>query len=129
MGSLCSSKPLVLESEKPKDPDFMIASAYHYDLRKTYTFIKILNHGAFGQVKLFKDKTFKESKFAIKTISKELLTRNKFNRIKTEIDILSQLDHPNIVNYYCTIEMSDNFNILMEYLEGKSFLKLITEYR
>ena len=129
MGSLCSSKPLVLESEKPKDPDFMIASAYHYDLRKTYTFIKILNHGAFGQVKLFKDKTFKESKFAIKTISKELLTRNKFNRIKTEIDILSQLDHPNIVNYYCTIEMSDNFNILMEYLEGKSFLQLITEYR
>ena len=129
MGSLCSSKPLVLESEKPKDPDFMIPSAYHYDLRKTYTFIKILNHGAFGQVKLFKDKTFKESKFAIKTISKELLTRNKFNRIKTEIDILSQLDHPNIVNYYCTIEMSDNFNILMEYLEGKSFLKLITEYR
>ena len=130
MGSICNKSPNVIEAEKPKDPDNMIPSAYHYDLRKTYQFIKILNHGAFGQVKLFTDKTFKEAKFAIKTITKDIISNEKkFNHIRMEIEILSQLDHPNIVNYYSTIETPNNFNIIMEYLGGKSFLKLITEER
>ena len=130
MGSICNKNPEVIERVKHKDPDNMIPSAYHYDLRKTYQFVKILNHGAFGQVKLFTDKIFKEAKFAIKTITKDIISnQKKFNQIKMEIEILSQLDHPNIVNYYSTIETPNNFNIIMEYLGGKSFLKLITEDR
>ena len=129
MGSVCCNTNEVLEPQKPKDPDFMIPSAYHYDLRKTYSFIRILNRGGFGQVKLFKDKIFTEAEYAIKTIPKESLTYQKFKHIKKEIEIISSLNHPNIVNYYCTIETSHNFNLIMEYLGGKPFLQLITENR
>ena len=130
MGSLCSNSPEVKETIKTKDPDFLIPMAYHYDFRKKFSFIKILNKGAYGQVKLYYDKTFSEAKYALKTISKETLTTQKFNHIKSEIEILSNLDHPNIVNYYCTFETPSNFNILMEYFgNNNSFYKSITENR
>ena len=129
MGSICCNKQDIVETQKPRNPDFMIPSAYHYDLRKSFSFIRILNKGGFGQVKLFKDKTFSEAEYAIKTISKESLTYKKFHHIKTEIEIISALNHPNIVNYYCTIETSHNFNLLMEYLGGQPFLKLLTDNR
>ena len=129
MGSICCNKQDIVETQKPRNPDFMIPSAYHYDLRKSFSFIRILNKGGFGQVKLFKDKTFSEAEYAIKTISKESLTYKKFHHIKTEIEIISALNHPNIVNYYCTIETSHNFNLIMEYLGGQPFLKLLTDNR
>ena len=124
MGSICNKSPEVIETII--NPDYMLPFAYHYDLRKKYNFIKIINHGAFGQVKLFSDKTFTNVQLAIKTISKELLTKkNKFQQIKKEIEILSELDHPNIVIYYTTVEMPENFNVLMEYLSGNDLHQII----
>ena len=123
MGSVCNNNPKVIEPTI--NPDYMIPFAYHYDLRKKFNFVKIINHGAFGQVKLFKDRTFTKVEFAIKTISKELLTKTKFQQIKKEIEILSELDHPNIVIYYATIEMSNNFNVLMEYLSGEDLYQIL----
>ena len=123
MGSVCNNKPKVIEPTI--NPDYMIPFAYHYDLRKKFNFVKIINHGAFGQVKLFKDKTFTRVEFAIKTISKDLLTKTKFQQIKKEIEILSELDHPNIVIYYATIEMSNSFNVLMEYLSGEDLYQIL----
>ena len=118
------------DNEIITNSETLIKEAYHYDLRLTHTFIKIINSGAFGQVKLYQEKGFNKVKYAIKTIQKELIiTVKKIHRIKSEIDIVSQLDHPNIVNYYCTIETYNNFNILMEFLPGKSLSKLIKEKR
>ena len=93
---------------------------------KIFNFIKIINHGAFGLVKLFRDKTFTKVELAIKTISKELITKkNKFLQIKKEIEILSELDHPNIVIYFATVEMPENFNVLMEYLSGNDLHEIL----
>lgn len=55
------------------------------------------------------------------------LKPNKISRIKNEIEILSQLDHPNIVTYFCTVEDNKNYYILMEYLSGKDLDKIFRE--
>ena len=124
MGSICNRNPEVIEPII--NTDYMLPFAYHYDLRKKFNFIKIINHGAFGLVKLFTDKTFTKVQLAIKTISKELLTKkNKFQQIKKEIEILSELDHPNIVIYFATVEMPENFNVLMEYLSGNDLHQIL----
>ena len=52
---------------------------------------------------------------------------HKINQIKSEIEILSQLDHPNIVTYFCTVEDNKNYYLLMEYLSGKDLDKIFRE--
>ena len=52
---------------------------------------------------------------------------NKIHQIKNEIEILSQLDHPNIVTYFCTVEDNKNYYLLMEYLSGKDLDKIFRE--
>ncbi len=98
----------------------MLLFSYHYDLRKKYSFVRIINHGAYGKVKLYKDKTFKGMEFAIKTIEKNLLNKKKKNEVVHEINTLNQMDHPCIVIYYATIEDHNYYHVLMEYLCNKS---------
>ena len=38
--------------------------------------------------------------------------------MKTEIEILMKVDHPNIVKYYGTYEDKNNLNIVMELCTG-----------
>ena len=44
------------DNEIITNSETLIKEAYHYDLRLTHTFIKIINSGAFGQVKLYQEK-------------------------------------------------------------------------
>ena len=58
----CSNKDILVKKNLYPNysptPSAMLPYSYHYDLRKKFTFIRILNRGSFGIVKLFKDKTF-----------------------------------------------------------------------
>ncbi len=47
--------------------------------------------------------------------------------MKAEINILSWLDHPNIVKYYETYENKDFLYIVMEYCPGGDLFDLITK--
>jgi calcium-dependent protein kinase len=95
------------------------------DIRKNYEFISMLGHGAFGKVRLYRDKNYKELLFAIKTLKKEGIPQYQFNLLKSEVSILSDLDHPNIVKYFGTFEDDYYIHILMEYLKGHDLNKII----
>jgi len=96
------------------------------DFRNKYEWVSLLGNGAFGKVRLFRDKICKELKYAIKTIKKEDMPKELNCFIIDEVKILSELDHPNIVKYYETYEDDIYMNIVMEYLEGEDLFKLIT---
>jgi calcium-dependent protein kinase len=65
-------------------------------------------------------------KVAIKAISKKKIGDN-LKQIKAEINILSSLDHPNIVKYYETYENKEFLYIVMEYCPGGDLFKFITK--
>ena len=44
--------------------------------------------------------------------------------LKNEIDVIRDLEHPNIVPYYATFETASYVIIVMEYIEGKPILDL-----
>ena len=125
MGSVC------LNDNNLKVLDGKLASklpfSFDFDIHQRYHFQRVLNHGAFGQVKLYNDRIFSGTEYAIKCISKIKIKPNKIHEIKNEIEILSQLDHPNIVTYFCTVEDNKNYYILMEYLSGKNLDKIFRE--
>ena len=101
--------------------------SYEFNTHRRYHFQRVINHGSFGQVKLYSDRIFSGTEYAIKCIPKLHLKPNKIHQIKNEIEILSALDHPNIVTYFCTVEDNKNYYILMEYLSGKNLEKIFRE--
>lgn len=99
------------------------------DFRNKYEWVSLLGNGAFGKVRLFRDKNCKELKYAIKTIKKEDMPKELYCFIVDEVKILSEMDHPNIVKYYEAYEDDNYMNIVMEYLEGEDLFKLITTHK
>ena len=103
-----------------------ISQGKNLDIRKNYEFISILGMGAYGKVRLYRDKNYKDLLFAIKTLKKEGISSYQFNLLKSEVNILSNLDHPNIVKYFGAFEDNYYVHIVMEYLKGYDLYKIIS---
>lgn len=126
MGSICTKENTKVIERKSTTAN-KLPFSFEFNIHRRYHFQRVINHGAFGQVKLYSDRIFSGTEYAIKCMTKMGLKPNKISRIKNEIEILSQLDHPNIVTYFCTVEDNKNYYILMEYLSGKDLDKIFRE--
>ena len=116
------------EEEKPfkRSDKRRVTQSKNKDIRKNYEFISMLGNGSFGKVRLYRDKNYKELLFAIKTLKKEGISSYHFNLLKREVDILSNMDHPNIVKYLGIFEDDFFIHIVMEYLKGHDLFKIIS---
>ena len=110
----------------PKNLRHRISQNKNIDIRKNYEFISILGMGSYGKVRLYRDKNYKDLLFAIKTLKKEGISSYQFNLLKSEVFILSNLDHPNIVKYFGAFEDNYYVHIVMEYLKGYDLYKIIS---
>lgn len=132
MGACCNT-PFVKSEVTPrasssltrKESIFFDHISKMSDYKKKYEYISTLGSGGFGKVRLYRDRKNSELKFAIKTIKKDYLNKHGMVSIVREVNILRQLDHPNIVNYYETYEDEQFINIVMEYIPGDNLLKMI----
>ena len=132
MGACCN-KPYVKNETTPrvqtisrKSSIFLEHFSKQSDYKKKYEYISTLGSGGFGKVRLFRDKRNPNMKFAIKTIKKDYLNKHAMVSLVREVNILRQLDHPNIVNYFETCEDEPFINIVMEYIPGDNLLKMIS---
>ena len=93
------------------------------ELESSFTFIDTIASGAFGTVvKAIEIRTGQE--VAVKIIKKNSRVIDT-SHIKEEINILKQLDHPNIVKFYDYIETNLKIYIIMEYIKGGTLKHLI----
>ena len=106
-------------------------------LIRGYAVMEVLGRGGFGTVyRVVKEGG--ESAYAMKEISlrsiatahsgeeREAELRLAVERMLREVDILSQLDHPNIVRYYSSFVDGGCLYIVMELVEGQSLLEYVT---
>ena len=121
-----SSKTLEEAIEIKRSNKRRVTQSKNKDIRKSYEFISMLGNGAFGKVRLYRDRNYKDLLFAIKTLKKEGIPPYQFNLLKSEVNILSNLDHPNIVKYFGTFEDEFFIHIVMEYLKGHDLYKIIS---
>ena len=107
----------------------MVASSLMKDIRDIYKFKeKPLGGGNFGTVRKGYRREEKEKKqyYAIKSISKKNLNEKDFEGLVKEVDIISSLDHPNIIKFYETYHDKYYFHLVMELCKGKdSFNKIV----
>ena len=99
----------------------MKASSLMKDIRKEYKFLKPLGGGHFGTVRKAHRRSEKEPYqfYAIKSISIKNLSQKDYNDLVKEVDIISGLDHPNIIKFYETYHDEYFFHIVMELCQGK----------
>ena len=92
-----------------------------YDI---YEKLEHLGNGSYGDVYKVKRKKDNEIR-ALKEIKKSLLNEgNNFNEIRNEINILKEIDHPNVLEIYEFFEDEKKIYIIMEFCnEGDLFNK------
>ena len=81
-----------------------------------YILRKVLGQGQFGKV--WKAKHFKNGKeFAIKIIDKKKINRNPILKrlLQTEVSIMNEINHPNILHLYDFLESKNNYYLVVNF--------------
>ena len=75
---------------------------------------KVISNGDFGEVRTVKRKDNPEEWRVVNSMSKNVMSEEEKQKFFNEINILKQLDHPNIVRAYELFEDSKNYNFITE---------------
>lgn len=94
---------------KPKLPKTLEASGYQA--------VKILGKGAFGQAYLIFHKD-NQTYYVAKHVNMSAMSSKQRKEAHNEINVLQQLQHPNIVRYVEFCEEHPHLYIVMEYADG-----------
>ena len=92
-----------------------------YEIKKT------IGKGTFSRVKLGIH-IITHKKVAIKVLDKsKIIEKEDLDRIIREMEILSKIDHPNVIKVYEISENEKNYYIIMEYCEGGELFNYIVK--
>ena len=92
-----------------------------------YIIKETIGKGTFSKVKLGINKITGEN-VAIKILDKsKIKEKEDLNRIIREMNILSKMDHKNVIKVFQTLEDSENYLIIMEYCEGGELFNYIVK--
>lgn len=90
--------------------------------------METLGKGSYGEVKKIQHKATGEFR-AMKIICKEDVSQQYVDSLLNEIDILKQLDHPNIVKIYEFYQDKINFYLITEYINGGELFDKISKVK
>lgn len=115
-----SSANALATREKPPSKDGTVQrTAKDVQGLKDYQLGQCLGRGAFGSVYCALNWSTGES-VAIKQVRLSDMPKTELNVIMQEIDLLKNLNHPNIVKYHGFVKTADSLYIILEYCEQGS---------
>lgn len=89
-----------------------------------YKLGEVLGEGAFGSVRLVKNKVTGIVR-AMKSIKKSSIIQEDEQKMFTEVQILKQCDHPNILKLYELYQDDTNYYLITEYCNGGELFERI----
>ncbi|KAG6035018.1 Cobalt uptake protein cot1 [Claviceps citrina] len=98
------------------------------DEPKNYQTIKVIGKGAFGEVKLVR-KRANNQVYAMKSLIKtEMLQRDQLAHVRSERDILAEVESPWVVKLFTTFQDAHFLYMLMEFLPGGDLMTMLIKY-
>ncbi|KAK9265929.1 hypothetical protein L1049_021446 [Liquidambar formosana] len=90
-----------------------------------FELLTIIGRGAFGEVRLCREKTTGHV-YAMKKLKKsEMLRRGQVEHVKAERNLLAEVDSACIVKLYCSFQDEEFLYLIMEYLPGGDMMTLL----
>eukprot|EP00850_Spirogloea_muscicola_P025853 SM004562S16321 [mRNA] locus=s4562:38:1022:+ [translate_table: standard] len=90
-----------------------------------FELLTIIGRGAFGEVRLCREKT-SGNVYAMKKLKKsEMLRRGQVEHVKAERNLLAEVDSSCIVKLYCSFQDDEYLYLVMEYLPGGDMMTLL----
>ncbi|KAJ0245154.1 Uncharacterized protein HA466_0186330 [Hirschfeldia incana] len=90
-----------------------------------FELLTMIGKGAFGEVRVCREKNTGHV-FAMKKLKKsEMLRRGQVEHVKSERNLLAEVDSNCIVKLYCSFQDDDYLYLIMEYLPGGDMMTLL----
>ncbi|KAG6642544.1 hypothetical protein I3843_09G143300 [Carya illinoinensis] len=90
-----------------------------------FELLTLIGRGAFGEVRLCREKAT-GNVYAMKKLKKsEMLRRGQVEHVKAERNLLAEVDSAYIVKLYCSFQDDDFLYLIMEYLAGGDMMTLL----
>ncbi|XP_058104540.1 uncharacterized protein LOC131248300 isoform X4 [Magnolia sinica] len=90
-----------------------------------FELLTIIGRGAFGEVRLCREKSTGHV-YAMKKLKKsEMLRRGQVEHVKAERNLLAEVDSACIVKLYCSFQDEEFLYLIMEYLPGGDMMTLL----
>eukprot|EP00270_Netrium_digitus_P006460 TRINITY_DN1896_c0_g1_i1.p1 TRINITY_DN1896_c0_g1~~TRINITY_DN1896_c0_g1_i1.p1 ORF type:complete len:585 (+),score=180.34 TRINITY_DN1896_c0_g1_i1:256-2010(+) len=90
-----------------------------------FDLLTIIGRGAFGEVRICREKTT-GNVYAMKKLKKaEMLRRGQVEHVKAERNLLAEVDSNCIVKLYCSFQDEEYLYLVMEYLPGGDMMTLL----
>eukprot|EP01031_Cornospumella_fuschlensis_P027583 gene27582-33315_t len=94
---------------------------------QNYRVSRKIGHGGFAVVYTGHSAADIKEKVAIKEIDTSKLSPQRLEDLTIEMNILSQLNHENIVRLYAVYSLNDKIYMIMEFLKGGELLQAICQ--
>ncbi|XP_027349054.1 serine/threonine-protein kinase tricorner-like [Abrus precatorius] len=90
-----------------------------------FELLTMIGKGAFGEVRVCREKTT-DHVYAMKKLKKsEMLRRGQVEHVRAERNLLAEVDSNCIVKLYCSFQDDDYLYLIMEYLPGGDMMTLL----
>ena len=90
-----------------------------------FDLLTIIGRGAFGEVRIVKERS-SGNIFAMKKLRKsEMVKRGQVEHVRAERNILAAVNHPSVVKLFYSFQDDDFLYLVMEYLPGGDIMSLL----
>uniref|UniRef100_A0A6N2K6C7 non-specific serine/threonine protein kinase n=1 Tax=Salix viminalis TaxID=40686 RepID=A0A6N2K6C7_SALVM len=114
----------ILKKFEEKETEYMRRQRHKMGV-DDFELLTIIGRGAFGEVRLCREKT-SGNVYAMKNVKKsEMLRRGQVEHVKAERNLLAEVDSTCIVKLYCSFQDDEYLYLIMEYLPGGDMMTLL----
>ncbi|KAG0469976.1 hypothetical protein HPP92_016676 [Vanilla planifolia] len=114
----------LLKNLEKKETEFMRLQRRKMGV-EDFELLTIIGRGAFGEVRLCREKSTGHV-YAMKKLKKsEMLRRGQVEHVKAERNLLAEVDSDCIVKLYCSFQDDEYLYLIMEYLPGGDMMTLL----
>lgn len=114
----------ILKDLEKKETEYMRLRRHKMGV-DDFELLTIIGRGAFGEVRLCREKAT-SNVYAMKKLKKsEMLRRGQVEHVRAERDLLAEVDSPYIVKLYCSFQDDEFLYLIMEYLPGGDMMTLL----